>query len=134
VAVSGSYEHAKSAKLELVKFGINEGPLTTMLNRDADGARQSLADEGADGRIVSEIWVLMKGELAEHFATSGTLNASVGAAGGELELTAKGGKYGSQTVVIAPGTTFAYLLYKVKKWNKDKTQIEDMEDDSKGMN
>jgi hypothetical protein len=134
VAVSGSYEHAKSAKLELVKFGINEGPLTTMLNRDADGARQYLADEGADGRIVSEIWVLMKGELAEHFATSGTIEASVSTTGADLELTATGGTHGSQTVAISAGTTFAYLMHKVKEWNKGKTQIENMEDDRKGMN
>jgi hypothetical protein len=51
VAVSGSYQNVKSAKLELVKFTINEGPLKGMLNRDADGARKYLAEEGADGRI-----------------------------------------------------------------------------------
>jgi hypothetical protein len=132
--MSGSYAHAKSAKLELVKFGINEGPLTTLLNKDADGARHYLAEEGADGRIVSEIWVLMKGELAEHFATSGTIEASVGTTAADLELTATGGTHGSQTVTISAGTTFAYLLHKVKEWNKDKTQIENLEDDRKGMN
>jgi hypothetical protein len=133
VAVSGSYEHAKSAKLELVKFAINEGPLTTMLNRDADGTRQYLADEGADGRIVSEIWVLMKGGLAEHFATSGTIEASVGSTGADLEFTATGGTHGSQMVAVSAGTTFAYLLHKVKEWNKGKTQIENREDDRKSL-
>lgn len=132
-AVSGNYTKAKKAKLELVKFAINEGPLKTMLNNGADGARKYLADEGGDGRIVSETWVLMEGELSEHFETSGTIEASVSKAGNELEITATGGKHGSQTVRIAPGTTFAYLMHKVKKWNKGKTQIEDMEDDQKGM-
>jgi hypothetical protein len=134
VAVSGSYQNVKSAKLELVKFAINEGPLKGMLNRDADGARRYLAEEGADGRIVSEVWVLMKGELAEHFATSGGIDASVSSTGADLELTATGGTHGSQTVVISADTTFAYLLHKVKKWSNGKTQIEDMEDDSSGMN
>jgi hypothetical protein len=76
----------------------------------------------------------MKGELAEHFATSGGIDASVSSTGADLELTATGGTHGSQTVVISAGTTFAYLLHKVKKWNNGKTQIEDMEDDSAGMN
>jgi hypothetical protein len=132
-AVSGSYEKAKSARLELVKFAINEGPLKTMLNKEANGARKYLAEEGRDGRIVSEIWVWMDGELAEHFATSGAIETSVGITGADLELTAKGGTHGSQTIRISAGTTFAYLLHKVKKWNKDKTQIEDLEDDSHGL-
>jgi hypothetical protein len=51
-----------------------------------------------------------------------------------LELTATGGTHGSQTVAISAGMTFAHLLHKVKEWNKGKTQIENMEDDRKGMN
>jgi hypothetical protein len=54
--------------------------------------------------------------------------------GADLELTASGGTHGSQTVAISAGMTFAYLLHKVKEWNKGKTQIENMEDDRKGMN
>jgi hypothetical protein len=54
--------------------------------------------------------------------------------GADLELTASGGTHGSQTVAISGGMTFAYLLHKVKEWNKGKTQIENMEDDRKGMN
>lgn len=134
VMMSGSYEHAKSANLKLMKFFINAGPLKTMLNKDANGARNYLAEEGRDGRIVSEIWVVMEGGLAESFATSGAINTSVNAVGGDLELTVEGGTYGSQTVKFPEGMTFAYLMHKVKKWNKGKTQIEDMEDDEKGMN
>ena len=54
--------------------------------------------------------------------------------GADLELTASGGTHGSQTAAISAGTTFAYLLHKVKEWNKGKNQIENMEDDRKGMN
>lgn len=133
VALNGSYEKAKSARLKLVKFAINEGPLKTMLNQDAGGARNFLAKEGKDGRIVSEIWVAMEAELAEHFATSGSISVGAGAAGSSLEVSASGGRHGSQTVVLSPGTTFAYKLHKVKSWNKDKTRIEDLEADYKGM-
>ena len=102
-----------------------------MLNKDANGARNYLADEGNDGRIVSEVWIVLEAELAEHFETSGSLLAS--AKDSDLKVTAKGGKHGTQTITLSAGTTFAYKLHKVKKWNKGKTQIEDMEADYKGM-
>jgi hypothetical protein len=132
-AVSGSFEKVKSANLKLVNFAIHEGPLKTMLNKDAVGARNFLAEEGNDGRIVSEAWYLMEGELAEHFETSASISASVDASAKSLTVTASGGKLGSQTITIAGGATFAYKLHKVKDWNKGKTQIEGMEADWKGM-
>jgi len=132
IAVSGSYEEAKSARLKLVKFAINERPLKRILNEDADAARKYLAREGGDGRIVSEIWVLMKGELDEHFATAGTIDVTASADDAALEFSASGGTHGSQTVRISKGTTFAYLMHKVKEWNKDKTKILNMEDDQHG--
>lgn len=138
-ASRASFEQAKSARLKLVKFAINEGPLTAMLNNDAGGARNYLKDEGADGRIVSEVWVVMEGALAETFSTAATSGGSVSVdvtKAAQLQLTANhsGGARGSATIILAPGTTFAYLLHKVTKWNKGKTRIEDMEDDSKGLN
>lgn len=129
-----SYEKVKTANLRLANFFMNEGPLKKMLNTDADAARKYLSDEGNDGRIVSEIWVGMEVELAEHFSTygSGKLSVKKGNAGA-VKITVDGGKYGSQSISISPGTVFAYKLHKVKKWNKDKTQIEDLEADYKGM-
>lgn len=136
-AMSASYEKVKSGHLVLTKFFINEGPLTTMLNQDAGGARKYLAEEGADGRIVSEVWVAMEAELAESFKTAASISTSASGAVGNgsaaLEITANGGAQGSQTISLSPGTSFAYMLHKVKKWNKGKTRIEDMEDDRKGM-
>jgi hypothetical protein len=120
-AVSGSYEKAKSAKLRLAKFIIPEGKLKAMLNKDARVVRNYLADEGKDGRIVSQVWVVMEAELAEHFDRYGSTSLSVKAAGKNLKVTATGGKQGSQTITLSPDTTFAYALSKVKKWNKGKT-------------
>ncbi len=60
-----TYERAKSANLRLFNLFIVEGKLQTMLNKDANGARNYLADEGSDGRIVSEVWVVMEAELSE---------------------------------------------------------------------
>jgi hypothetical protein len=116
-----------------VNFFIAEGPLTTMLNTDADGARNYLADEGNDGRIVSEVWVGMEVALADHFSTYAKGSLSVSAAGGNAQITVTGGKNGAQTITLSPSTTFAYKLHKVKEWNKDKTHIENMEADYKGM-
>ncbi len=132
VAVNGSYEKAKDAKLELISFAIDEGPLKTVLNQEAGGARNYLAEEGNDGRITSEIWVVVDAELGQHFAAYGSVSASVQAFGSSLNVTVLGGKHGSQTVTLSKGTTFAYKLHKVKDWNKGKTLIEDLEADYKG--
>jgi hypothetical protein len=132
-ALSGSYSKAKSASLDLVKFVIDEGPLKTMLNTDASGARNYLRDEGGDGRIVAEIWVVMEAKLAEHFQTSGSISVSGTVNGVSADITASGGSQGTQTITIAKGTTFAYLLFKVKSWNSDKTRVEDLEDDTVGL-
>jgi hypothetical protein len=133
VAGDASYANAKTAKLDLVNFAIDEGPLKLMLNQDATAARDFLAKEGADGRVGSEVWVAMSGELAEHFATNASKSTTVRAVGNDLSITVAGGKYGSQTVRLSRGTTFAYKLHKVKDWNNGKTKIENMEADYQGM-
>jgi hypothetical protein len=130
--VNATYEEAKEARLDLVNFAIDEGPLQAMLNKEANAARNYLADCGNDGRIVSEVWIVVDAELGEHFATYGSSSAAVHAAGSSLSITVSGGKHGAQTVTLSKGTTFAYKLHKVKDWNKGKTQIEDLEADYKG--
>lgn len=130
-AVAFTYEKIKTANLRLFNLSIDEGPLKTLLNQDANGARNYLADEGNDARIVSEVWVVMEAQLSEQFDTSGSVK--VAAKGADLSVTASGGKYGSQTITLSKGAIFAYKLHKGKDWNKGKTQIEDMEADYKGM-
>ena len=103
-----------------------------MLNHDAGNARKFLADEGNDGRIVSEIIVALENDLAEHVSTSASISFAPSGSSG-LKITAKGGKYDTQTFTISTGTTFAYKLCKVKDWNKDKTQINNLETDWKGI-
>lgn len=134
-----SYERAKSARLKLAKFVIDELPLKALLNNDAPRARNFLADEGRDGRIVSTIWVVVEGEIAESFAAAGTSTGAVEAAvtsAAKLQLTAKhsGSARGRSTIVLEEGTTFAYLMHRVSKWNKGKTRIEELDIDAKGFN
>ena len=133
IDTNGTYEKVKNAHLKLANFFILEGPLTSMLNTNADGARHYLADEGNDGRIVSEVWVVLEAELAEHFGAYASSSLSAEAKGAELEITVTGGKYGSQTITLSQGMAFAYKLYKVKNWINNRTDIEDMEADYKGM-
>lgn len=132
-AASFTHEQARTAKLELLNFSISEGPLQSMLNTDAGGARGFLADEGDDGRIASEVWVVVSAELGQHFATYASASAGVKAFGSSLDVSVSGGKSGTQTITLSAGTTFAYKLHKVKDWNKGKTQIENLEADYKGM-
>jgi len=132
VAAGFGYDKVKTANLKLFNLSIAETPLKQMLNNDAVNVRKYFAAEGNDARIVSEVWVVMEAELAEHFNTSGSVAVSV--KGVDMNVTAKGGKHGTQTITLSKGTVFAYKLHKVKDWNKDKTQIVQMEADYKGMN
>lgn len=118
-AVTYNYSKVKSANVKLHNFFINEAPLKTLLNTDADGARKFLKDEGNDGRTVSEVWVVMEAELSEHFDTTDTAGFKVSALGADLQILAKGGKHGTQTIVLSPGSIFAYKNHKVKSWNGD---------------
>lgn len=125
---------AKSADLKLVKMAIDEGPLKTLLNKHAQGARNYLADEGGDGRIVSEVWIAMEGKIASDVTTCGSVSGKAGADGIEVAIDTKLCKRAKSTVTLPANTTFAYMLHKVKKWNKGKTKVEDLEDDQKGLN
>lgn len=134
ISVAGTYDHGevKAADLKLFNLSIAETPLKQMLNNDAVNVRKFFAAQGNSARIVSEVWVVMEAELAEHFNTSGAI--MVGVKGVDMNVTAKGGKHGTQTITLSKGSVFAYKLHKVKDWNKDKTQILGMEADYKGMN
>lgn len=132
-AASFDFEKAKTANLKLAKFRIMERPLKQMLNEDANAARNYLAREGHDGRIVSEVWVLMEGQLASSFATAAGGKISASVAGNDLEVSANVGASGSETITLSPGTTFAYAMHKVKSWNHGKKRIEDMEGDFHGL-
>ncbi|MBB2941073.1 hypothetical protein FB565_000777 [Actinoplanes lutulentus] len=136
---SFSYERAKTAKLKLAKFVIDEGPLQELLNKDAGKARKFLAQEGGDGRIVSTIWVVVEAVIAESFAAAGKSTGAIEAevlSATKMRLTVKksGSASGSTTIIWEPGTTFAYLMHKVGKWNKGKTQVDELVIDAKGLN
>lgn len=132
VGVAANAEKAAGAHLKLVNFYMMPAALQRVLNNEASGAKKFLAEEG-DGRVVSEIWVAMEAELANSFNVSGSISAQAKAAGQEVEVTLSAGKYGSQTLVLSPGTTFAYKLHKVTKWIDNKTKIDTIEADYYGM-
>lgn len=125
---------AKSANLKLVKVWVDEGPLKTLLNKHASGARNYLADEGGDGRIVSEVWIAMEGQIASDVTTCGSIAGKAGADGIQVSIDTKVCTRAKSSVTLPANTTFAYMLHKVKKWSNGKTKVEDLEDDQKGIN
>ena len=133
-AQSISLSDTKSGELKLVPISIPEGKVIGMLN-EADGARNFLADEGNDGRVLTKIWVLMDGQLASEFSQGANNQVTVKALGQSVSISVSGGKSGSQSIQLSPGATFAYALHKVKKWTDNKkTKVESVEADYKGMN
>ncbi|MDZ7360470.1 MAG: hypothetical protein ONB46_07045 [candidate division KSB1 bacterium] len=129
-----SHDAAKKADLKLVKIYINEGPLKTLLNNHADGARNYMADEGDDARIASEIWVAMEAELASQITNDFNITGEASSGGFTVEFSASTSSTKKSTITIPPNTTFAYLLHKVTKWSNNKTKVEDMEDDQQSLN
>jgi hypothetical protein len=136
VGGTGSFSHqkAKSASLDLVKLTIDETPMENTINH-ASGALNFLDDEGGDGRVVAQVWIVMEATLAETFVNATTFEVTGSTSTLPFDVTAKvgTGSAGSQTITISKGTTFAYSLWKVKKWGKKHESVEDLEDDQKGF-
>lgn len=138
VSIGATWEKLKTAKMQLLKLVIDEGPLTNTLNNHTTGALNFLRDEGGDGRVVHEVWVVLDATLATHFTNSTVFEVkgtgSVEVVDVTAKLSAGSTGSGSQTISLSKGTTFAYLMMKVKKWSSGKTKIDDLEDDLKGLN
>lgn len=125
---NSNVQHGGSVKL--LNLWINEGPLKTVLNNGAKTARDYLDEEGNDGRIVSEIWVVLDASLANTWQNQGGGGVSAEIAGSTIGVDLSLGSSGTQTIEISAGTTFAYKLHKVKKWKKG--EIINMEADYHG--
>ena len=130
---SFSYETAKTANLKLVKFYLNEGSLKTLLNNYASGARNFLSGTGSDGRVVSEVWVVMEATIASQVVANGSVSGNATVNGINVDVKAGGSVTTAYSITLPPDTSFAYLLHKVKSWNSGKTLITDLEDDQHGV-
>jgi hypothetical protein len=136
--VGFSREAAKKADLKLMKITIGENQLEKLLNEYANTARRSIEEEGNDGRIVSAVWVVMEAQLAEIISNSSSVSADVpiASSGFTLDLGTSGSSTTKSKISIPEGTSFAYLLHKVKKWRKEKGEkyVKELEDDMQGLN
>jgi len=128
---------AKSANLVLMKLSLGSNALEDLLNNHADVARNSLQEEGNDARIVSDAWIVMEAQLASKITTGGSVSVSapLGTSGFTLEVGGSTSSTTSTQVQIPENTCFAYLLNKVKKWDKvdGEWMVEELEDDTKGL-
>jgi hypothetical protein len=126
-------EKARTAQLKLVRFHVDATPMETVLNTQAKNVRAQMKDEGNDARICSSAYVVVSAALGQRFATATEIQVTVTTTQG-LKITAQGGKTwtGSESIVLGPGTVFAYGLHKVAKW--DGERVEDLEDDWQGFN
>jgi hypothetical protein len=128
-----SSEKAKTAQLKLVRFHVDATPMENVLNTQAKTVRGQMKDEGSDARICSSAYVVVSAALGQRFATATAINVTVTTTQG-LKITAEGGGTwsGSESIVLGPGTVFAYGLHKVTKW--DGERIENLEDDWQSLN
>ena len=85
-----------------------------------------MEEEGNDARIVSKIWVAMEARLADDLTVSTLSAADLDYAGSSLKVNI-GTKVRNRSVVtLAPGTTFAYRLSRIRRWNGNRTRVEDL--------
>ena len=135
--VGFSRNAAKSANLVLMKLSLGSIALKNLLNKHANIARNALKDEGNDARIVSDVWIVMEAQLASKVTTGGSVSVSapLGTSGFTLEVGGSSSSTTTTAVQIPENTCFAYLLAKVKKWDKvdGKWMVEELEDDTKGL-
>lgn len=128
---------AQKADLVLMKLSVQKLALKNLLNRHAGRARNYLRDEGNDGRIVSDVWIVMEAQLATRIKTGGNISVTspVGTSGFTLNIGGSTSSSTSSKVQIPENTCFAYLLAKVKKWDKvnGEWMVEELEDDTKGL-
>ncbi len=124
-----AYSKAKSFNGKLFFASLEAGRVKSLLNVDAANARKCLKEEGADGRIVSGVWIVVQAELAESFATATSFSAE--SVSSVLKLTASGGMHGTQSITFQQGAVFAYRLSKVKDWDGDR--VAEIEHDYSGL-
>ncbi len=124
---------ARSAGLKLISLAIDTLRMEDILN-EANRARNEMADEGRDARVVIETWVVAEAELADAVSRGGRHGVSVSAAGQSLSLRFGGNSRSSHTVVLPENATFAYALGKVSDWGRRRETVEDVDLDYKGLN
>ncbi|MBK9305671.1 MAG: hypothetical protein IPM58_00930 [Nitrospira sp.] len=136
--VGFSRNAAKTADLVLIKISLAEIPLKNLLNNHATTARNFLKDEGNDGRLVSSVWICVEGALGTKITSGVNVSASapVGTSGFTLNVSTATSSTVTSKVQIPPQTCFAYMMSKVKKWDKVNGvwKVEDLEDDMQGLN
>lgn len=136
--VGFSRQAAKAASLVLMKITLSSTALKNLLNNHAPTARNHLKEEGNDARIVSDVWIVVEAELADTI-TSGvdvSVSAPVGTSGFTLNVETGASSTVSTKVQIPEKTCFAYMMAKVKKWDKvdGKWMVQELEDDMQGLN
>jgi hypothetical protein len=132
---SVAYEQMRHDQLCLVKLDIYPSDIIRAAN-DSPAVLAHLKECGDSGRLVHQIFMILKAKTAKVFSSSASLALS--ATNGEVMVTAQGtqGSTGDLTLRLSPGTTFAYLLLKLK-WDanqkKNWKRIEGSEDDQQSL-
>jgi hypothetical protein len=114
-------------ELKLVKFSVLNNDMKAALNK-SPAALNDLRNYGKDARVAHQIFVVMEAKLATKYDNDVSVDLTVGKGPIKATLSGSHAAIGETTVEISAETTFAYLLLNID-WNKDKTKVEDLDDD-----
>lgn len=112
VSGSGEYNGTITAYKMRIDLGNLPGNLRYETNRHT-GQLNALKHEGAGGRLVSAVWILVAGAENKAECYSGDLSVSYGA----VSVSTSASGCASSTWTIAPSSVIAYEMVKVDKWD-----------------
>jgi len=131
VKLSGDAQFSKlsSGELDLIKLSVSTNQMKKAANNSSNKLN-SLDGWGQNARICHQIFVVVSAELATQFDGDVEINLSAGSGGIEAKTGVSSTTHNATKIVIAPGTTFAYLLAKIDwEGHGENKQIKDLDDD-----
>lgn len=136
ISIRQMWDRFQSGNLVLVKFAVDLGPLKRAVNRDrrAIAFLKRLAKSRA--RIVSEVWVVTSAQLAEKLNRAQSIKASGKRGKIHIQVAGTASQDVTTNLTLSKGTTFAYLLARIDKWDKKlrkrRKRIIDLDEDQFG--
>lgn len=136
ISVGQMWDRLQSGELVLVKFAVDLGALKRAVNRDRRAIASLKRLSKSRARIVSEVWVVTSARLAERLDRAQSVKASGKRGKINVQVAGTASQGGATNLTLSQGTTFAYLLARIDKWDKKlkkrRKRIIDLDEDQFG--
>jgi len=136
LSVGQMWDRLQSGELVLAKLAVDLGALKRAVNRDRRAIAFLKRLSKSRARIVSEVWVATSARLAERLNRAQSIKASGRRGKINVRVAGTASQSGTTNLTLSQGTTFAYLLARIDKWDKKRKKkrkkIVDLDEDQFG--